>query len=95
MTTPITRPVAINLRYLRKRKKYSLRKLAAESGIPKSTISDIELDKCPDPGVYTLRALVKVLGCSVDTLLTTDLRPDTKGGAVEMVTVHFGEQIDQ
>lgn len=95
MSTPNMRPVGPNLRYLRHRRRLSLRRLARLSGVAKSTISDIERDVCRDPGVYTLRDIAKALGVSVETLLTTDLRPGKDGQPVEMVTHHFGEAINE
>lgn len=91
MTTPITNPVAINIRYLRQQKRISLRQLARLSGVPKSSIFDIEHEINRDPGVYTVRDIAKALGVTIVTLLTTDLRPAEDGETVVYQTFHFGQ----
>ncbi len=94
MTTPILNPVAVNIRYLRRQRKLSLRALARLSGVPKSSIFDIEHEINRDPGIYTVRDLAKALGVTIVTLLVTDLRPNGVGGLVEYHTYPEGGEID-
>lgn len=47
----------------------SQHQLAAAAGLHVQTISGIEQRRTPNPGVETLAAIARVLGCSVDAFL--------------------------
>lgn len=60
----------IGLTYIRERMGYSQRKLSALSGVPQPIISDIENGKTKSPTVDTAIKLSKVLGCTVEYLVS-------------------------
>ena len=80
--------IAANLRLLRERSGFSLAKLAALSGIGKTTLSQLELGN-GNPTVGTLEALADVLGASVVELMTPVDR------AQSIVVVRRGEGLDE
>ncbi len=62
-----------NLKTLRKRKRWSLSKLADESGVEKGTISRIENGKRPDNRAHTVEQLAGALAVTPDILTGPDM----------------------
>ncbi|EAD4808842.1 XRE family transcriptional regulator, partial [Listeria monocytogenes] len=60
-----------NIKRFRTRKNWSLQMLSEESGIPASTLSDLETDKYL-PNVEKAKKLADALGVTTDDLLEED-----------------------
>lgn len=62
-----------NLKALRERAGYSIRKLSELSGVSKSVISEIENSKATKPRYETLEKLALALGVSIPTLTEMEI----------------------
>ncbi|EAG0130046.1 helix-turn-helix domain-containing protein [Listeria monocytogenes] len=67
-----------NIKRFRTRKNWSLQMLSEESGIPASTLSDLETDKYL-PNVEKAKKLADALGVTTDDLLEEDKLTKTGG----------------
>jgi transcriptional regulator with XRE-family HTH domain len=61
-------PIGDRLKQLRKAKKLSQMELARQSGLSLSIITQLEQGLTADPRLSTLKALARVLGCTLDEL---------------------------
>lgn len=61
-------PIGQNLKHMQDIRGYTTDRLAAESGIPASTITKIRSGVTQNPSMETLKPLAKVLRCSINDL---------------------------
>jgi len=74
VTDPLSRTLALRLREERRRRRFSLRKLAEASGLSPTTIHQIETGR-GSPSLATLQALASTLGVPLAALFETGPRP--------------------
>lgn len=63
--------LAKNIKYLRKRKKYSLEKVSKLADLSLNTVAKIESGKNKNPTIGTLLKLCSALGIELDDLIST------------------------
>ncbi len=71
----------ILLKEIREKKGYTQWKLSELSGVPQSTISAIECEERPNPGILTLYMLSAPLDCLPTDLVTFDAKTALLAGA--------------
>ena len=64
--------LADRLRQLRRGKALTQHALAVQAGVSLTVVTFLETGRTTDPNVSSVRALARVLGCSLDTLVGTD-----------------------
>ncbi len=74
MKDPLSRTLALRLREERRRRRFSIRKLAEASGLSPTTVHQIETGR-GSPSLSTLQALASTLGVPLATLFETGPPP--------------------
>jgi len=74
MTQTVVKPMAFKdeLKRLRTAKGLTQMQLAAQAGLTLSAVTQMELGKVKNPRLDSLKALSRVLGCSIDDLAKDD-----------------------
>ncbi|MGP7818715.1 helix-turn-helix domain-containing protein [Niallia sp. 01092] len=64
------------IRYLRQKKGYSISRLAREAGVSKTYLSNLDRGLQNNPSIHFLEKVVKVLGISVDYLISEEFQKE-------------------